>query len=90
METIPNTFNFRDRGAVEVGASRENLCFAWSGDFESLKLFIKEDLKLDGTWSHPGGDKKLFSTENITISWRRSKSILWLRWFNDESVHYDA
>ena len=39
---------------MEAGVLRENLCFAWSGDFESLKLFIKEDLKLDGTWSHPG------------------------------------
>ena len=47
---------------MEAKALRENLCFAWSGDFESLKLFIKEDLKLDGTWLHPGGDKKLFST----------------------------
>ena len=71
---------------MEAGALRENLCFAWSGDFESLKLFIKEDLKLDGTWSHPGGDKKLFSTENITISWRRSKSILWLKGENADGL----
>ena len=65
---------------------RENLCFAWSGDFESLKLLLKEDLKLDGTWSHPGGDKKLFSAENITISWRRSKSILLLEGENAGSL----
>ena len=71
---------------MEEGALRENLCFAWSGDFESLKLFIKEDLKLDRTWSHPGGDKKLFSTENITISWRRSKSILWLKGENADGL----
>ena len=71
---------------MEAGVSRENLCFAWSGDFESLKLFIKEDLKLDGTWSHPGGDKKLFSTENIIISWRRSKSILWLKGENADGL----
>ncbi len=55
---------------------RENLCLAWSGDFESLKLFLKEDLKFNGTWMQPGGDKKLFSSENLTISWRRDKSIL--------------
>ena len=71
---------------MEAGVLRENLCFAWSVDFESLKLFIKDDLKLDGTWSHPGGDKKLFSTENITISWRRSKSLLWLKGENADGL----
>ena len=71
---------------MEAKAWGENLCFAWSGDFESLKLFIEEDLKLDGTWSHPGRDKKLFSTENITISWRRDKSILWRKGENADSL----
>ena len=71
---------------MEAKAWRENLCFAWSGDFESLKLFIKEDLKLDGTWSHPVRDQKLFSTENITISWCRDKSILWLKGENAHSL----
>ena len=71
---------------MEAKGLRENLCFAWSGDFESLKLLLKEDLKLDGTWSHPGGDKKLFSAENITISWRRNKSILLLEGENAGSL----
>ena len=44
---------------------RENLCLAWSGDLESLKLFLEEDLKFNGTWSHPGGDKKFFSSAKI-------------------------
>jgi hypothetical protein len=29
---------------------QKNLCLAWAGDFESLKLFLKEDLKLNGIW----------------------------------------
>ena len=70
----------------EAKGLREYLCFAWSGDFESLKLLLKEDLKLDGTWSHPGGDKKLFRAENITISWRRNKSILLLEGENAGSL----
>ena len=52
------------------------VCFAWSGDFESLKLLIAEDLKLEGIWEHPGGDKKVFKFNNSSISWRKSKRIL--------------
>lgn len=32
----------------------ENLRIAWVGDYESLKKFISEDLKLDSTWKQPG------------------------------------
>ena len=44
------------------------VCFAWSGDFESLKLLIAEDLKLEGIWEHPRGDKKVFKLNNSSIS----------------------
>lgn len=54
----------------------EKLCFAWIGDFESLKNFVKEKLKLDGTWLQPGGDKKLFTSEDSTITWRKNKNLL--------------
>ncbi len=56
--------------------SSNNLCIAWTGDFESLKQFVSEHLKLEGTWSHPDGDKKLFTSEDATISWRKSKNLL--------------
>ena len=39
----------------------EYLSFAWSGEFDSLKDFVKEILMLDGQWTQPGGDKKLFT-----------------------------
>ena len=54
----------------------DNLGIAWSGDFESLKQFVSEHLKVDGVWSSPGSDKKLFTSENVIISWRKSKGIL--------------
>ena len=37
----------------------KSLGLAWSGDFESLKRFVSESLKLDGVWSQPGRDKIL-------------------------------
>ena len=56
----------------------EKLCFAWSGDYESLKQFVKDDLNLEGTWSQPGGDRKLFTLGDSTILWKKNKNVLCL------------
>ena len=53
-------------------------CLDWTGEYESLKKFLSEDLKLIGIWEQPGGDKKVFKTRNISISWRKSKSLLYI------------
>lgn len=53
------------------------LCLAWSGDLESLKELLCEKYKLNGTWSHPGGDKKVFTFGDSSISWRRNKHLLY-------------
>jgi hypothetical protein len=46
------------------------------GDFESLKYFVADSFKLNGTRSQPGGDKKVFVAEDASIIWRKTKSIL--------------
>ena len=56
----------------------DQLCFAWAGDFESLKQFIGENLKLEGSWTQPGGDKKVFDFDGSTIIWRKNKNLLYL------------
>ena len=56
----------------------EMLCFAWAGDFECLKQFVGENLKLEGSWTQPGGDKKMFTSDNSTIIWRKNKNLLCL------------
>ena len=33
-----------------------------------LKEIFSDELKLDGVWDQPGGDKKIFSTADISIS----------------------
>ena len=53
-----------------------NLCFAWTGDFNSLKKFVAETLMLDGQWMQPGGDKKLFTFDTSSIVWRKNKNLL--------------
>ena len=45
----------------------KSLGLAWSGDFESLKRFVSESLKLDGVWSQPGRDKKVFTAKDVCI-----------------------
>ena len=36
---------------------RVNLQLAWTGDYQSLKSFVNENLKLVGEWDQPGSDK---------------------------------
>jgi hypothetical protein len=54
----------------------DHLQVAWTGDFLSLKQFVNENLKLQGKWSQPRGDKKVFTTGTNSISWRKSRKDL--------------
>jgi hypothetical protein len=55
-----------------------HICFAWTGEYEALKKLLSEDLKLTGIWEQPDGDKKVFRTNDTSISWRKNKSMLHL------------
>lgn len=59
-----------------IDMSTENLSLAWTSDFDSLKKFLNEVLNLDGEWTQPGGDKKLFTFGNSSIVWRKTKGLL--------------
>ena len=61
-----------------MSLATDNICFAWTGDFDSLKVLVAKDLELSGIREHPGGDKKVFKFNNSSISWRKSKSLLQL------------
>lgn len=52
------------------------LSLAWTGDFNSLKKFVNEVLRLDGVWSQSRNDRKVFSYGDQTILWRRNKLLL--------------
>ena len=55
-----------------------NLCLAWDGDYGALKQFVQDSLKLEGTWSQPGGDKKVIKTDKCLISWRKNSKLLYI------------
>ena len=41
-----------------------------------LKQFVYETFKLEGSWSQPGGDRKLFTFEDSTILWKKNQNLL--------------
>ena len=53
-----------------------NISLAWTGDLESLKLFVKKILNLDGVWSQPGSDRKVFTYADSSVMWRKNKGLL--------------
>ena len=72
---VTNEFGFEFQ---KMSLATDNICFASTGDFDSLKVLVAKDLELSGIWEHPGGDKKVFKFNNSSISWRKSKSLLQL------------
>ncbi len=59
------------------------LCFAWSGDLELLKQFIKNVLNLEGTWSQPD----FINLHDSTILWKNIKKVLCLDGDRAESAN---
>ena len=45
-----------NRSRKRTESTIKPLGLSWTGDFESLKYFVAESLKLAGTWSQPEGD----------------------------------
>ncbi|CAB4044793.1 Hypothetical predicted protein [Paramuricea clavata] len=41
----------------------------WKGKYESLKLFVKSDLGIDGQWKSTGGEVKKFTSKSYTLKW---------------------
>ena len=52
-----------------------NLKISWIGDHISLKDFVSEELNMV-EWSSPGGEKKLFTSDYVNISWWKNKKYL--------------
>ena len=52
------------------------ISFAWTGDLELLKQFVDEILYLDGEWSQPVSDRKVFTYGDSSITWRKNKCLL--------------
>ncbi|CAB4005959.1 Hypothetical predicted protein, partial [Paramuricea clavata] len=47
----------------------QNEELVWKGPYESLKLFVKSDLGIDGQWKSTGGEVKKFTSKSYTLKW---------------------
>jgi hypothetical protein len=56
----------------------ENRKLKWKKSYEALKVYVKKTLKLNGKWSSPGGNLKLFNetTESIMIRYYTNSASL--------------
>jgi hypothetical protein len=44
--------------------------FVWDGNLDELKEFVQDDLQLlNGKWSSPGGEVKLFTNPTFAFKW---------------------
>ncbi|CAB4005661.1 Hypothetical predicted protein [Paramuricea clavata] len=41
----------------------------WESSLECLKNFVKVDLNIEGKWTSPGGEVKVFTTKDHVIKW---------------------
>ena len=51
--------------------------FIWDGTLENLKKFMADKLKLQGKWTSPGGETKLFKSPLVSLK-RQSKTSKWI------------
>ena len=54
----------------------KNLKLSWAGDFESLKRVVSHYIEFDGRWTSPGGEKKVCSNQDTSITWWKNKKFL--------------
>ena len=54
----------------------KNLKLSWAGDYECLKRVVSDYIKFDGRWSSPGGEKKVCSNPDTSITWWKKKKFL--------------
>lgn len=73
---IPDTRQDQFQSVNSNSSSGLNLKLAWSGDYQSLKNFVKDELNIDGKWTSPGGEKKHFTSEYVEISWWMNKKYM--------------
>ena len=69
FDTSTHFLSVTSRGGMEWHAYR------WIGNYEELKSFIENAIKLSGTWSSPGGEINNFKAgDKFSIKWHRYKS----------------
>ncbi len=74
----------------DVALIQRNLKLSCTGDYESLKCLVKNYLNITGDWVSPGGEKKTFHGDNITISWLKNKKLIQVEGSNSTAILYKS
>ena len=59
--------------------------FRWPSEFDLFQLFVQDILNVKGEWTVPRGQCKQVKTNNITIRWYESQSVV-LEWPHGRAV----
>ena len=59
-----------------INLGMKNLKLSWTGDFDSLQRIVSDYMKFDGKWSSPGGEKKVCSDGDTSITWWKKRKLL--------------
>ena len=54
---------------LQCNLTQKEKDYFWEGNLPQLKSFVQKTLKIDGSWSSPGGKAKLFKGENVILKW---------------------
>ena len=73
-DDLPGIGEINCTSGILTESIRKSPSLPWAGEFESLKQFVAVSLKRKDVWSQPGGDKKVFALEDVSIIWRKIKS----------------
>ena len=56
--------------------------------FSVFEGFRPHSVKVEGEWSSPGGEKKLFTSDKVTLTWLRNKKYLSIPGKDEREVTY--
>ena len=54
---------------LSLRSSKDENGWLWKGNLSQLKSFVSNELNLNGQWSSPGGETKVFRNSQITLKW---------------------
>ena len=61
--------NNDDAKELSLRLSKDENGWLWKGNLPQLKSFVSNELNLNGKWSLPGGETKVFKNSQITLKW---------------------
>ena len=68
-DSVNMIINNDDTKELSLRLSTDENGWLWKGNLSQLKSFVSNELNLNGKWSSPGGETKVFKNTQITLKW---------------------